>query len=215
LWQHPHRCVVCNNSSFYCAISPRPTCTSERSLALLVVLLVSSSSSASLFALLPISVLHCTRLPIAAMVPHTKSPSDYDHNDLALLSSISTSSLGRHRLATNRRSANGDHVDPPQASATMLSPAPPQAPEATAAGLPKKTRRVASACLNCRYAKVACSGVRPCARCVTRQCEDSCMDVPRRPRTTKRKIDNTLPATPSSVCPFVSVGVGVGLLDAC
>ena len=55
-----------------------------------------------------------------------------------------------------------------------------------------KAKRVSSACLNCRYAKVACSGVRPCARCVARCCEDSCLDIPRRPRTTKRRREESL-----------------------
>jgi hypothetical protein len=50
-----------------------------------------------------------------------------------------------------------------------------------------KRKQVKSACINCRKRKTGCDDERPCSKCVRNGLEATCIDVPRKKRTSNRK----------------------------
>jgi hypothetical protein len=53
-----------------------------------------------------------------------------------------------------------------------------------------KRKQVKSACLNCRKRKTGCDAFRPCTKCVRNGLESTCMDVPRKKRSSNRAKTN-------------------------
>jgi hypothetical protein len=75
-----------------------------------------------------------------------------------------------------------------------------------------KRKQVKSACLNCRKRKTGCDAFRPCTKCVRNGLESSCMDVPRKKRSSNRAKTNAtvtpLSADSSSPSPSSSPALG-------
>jgi len=55
-----------------------------------------------------------------------------------------------------------------------------------------KRKQVKSACLNCRKRKTGCDSFRPCTKCVRNGLESSCVDVPRKKRSSNRSKSNSM-----------------------
>ncbi|EFA81495.1 hypothetical protein PPL_05483 [Heterostelium album PN500] len=63
---------------------------------------------------------------------------------------------------------------------------------------PPVKKRAKKACLNCRSSKVACDHNRPCLRCTKHGIEDSCLDIPRKPKVVGKRLKKDANSSPSS-----------------
>eukprot|EP01133_Synstelium_polycarpum_P012600 gene12600-14786_t len=63
---------------------------------------------------------------------------------------------------------------------------------------PPVKKRAKRACLNCRSSKVACDQQRPCTRCTKHGIEETCLDIPRKPKVVGKRQKKDANSSPSS-----------------